>query len=230
MNPTLGAGPNDLELILLLSPRFLDRLDPNTPQTTPGPAPPCLSSRRFFFPWPFFSPSDERWLTTPLSLNSSFARSSLSNAFLLIPTSIFVGILCRFGARPVRRSYSAFWWFLAWAPVNPCAPNLCTSRIVSCTSRTTASQGFRREFSPRFSSLRFVAAPEPSRCRSRLREVDPPTVAKSGKAEGQTTTCTSRFRFWPEREAAACWLFFVDFVMVIIVKKTQWCCESCRGQ
>jgi len=80
--------------------------------------------------------------------------------------------------------------------VKPVAPNLWISRIVFWMSSSSCF-GCLVDDGVAF----FELLPELSlRSRSRLREVEPPTVVKSGKAEGQTTTWISRFRFLPEGE------------------------------
>ena len=85
--------------------------------------------------------------------------------------------------------------------MNPSAPNLCISRIVSCTSNSGPLVTCCCAVSSLLESLLALLL-MPLRCCSRLRDVDPPTVVKSGNAEGHTTTCTSfRLRFTPPAAA-----------------------------
>lgn len=67
--------------------------------------------------------------------------------------------------------------------MKPVAPNLCISRMVSWTS--SSGGGFCVALLGRWDGRL-----EPVR----RRDVEPPTVVKSGKSVGQLTICTSRLR------------------------------------
>ncbi len=91
----------------------------------------------------------------------------------------------------MSHSYSALSCVFFCEPWKPVAPNLCISRIVCWTSNSTPLV----EVGVIVESLPVDGMPRSFWSR---REVDPPTVAKSGNAEGHTTTWTCLLRFFPE--------------------------------